>query len=153
MKLTPVNGPATEPVSAGEMKRYLRLTGDDEDGTLAAMTSGARAVIEAAAGLALISQRWRIILDSWPACGLLRAPLRPLQEIVCLQLRDAAGAAHPLDPAVARIEPGLDAIRLDPAAAPPPGGLLEIEVVAGYGPDAGDVPEPLRLAIRVLVAA
>ena len=42
-----------------------------------------------------------------------------------------------------------------PWALPAPGRLaagIEIDVVSGYGDDAADVPQPLRQAIRLLVA-
>jgi uncharacterized phiE125 gp8 family phage protein len=66
-----------------------------------------------------------------------------------------SGASVLVDPALYRLHPGCDPARLliDLLALQPVrGDRIEIDVAAGFGPNPESVPEPLRLAIRRLVA-
>ncbi|MCJ8334558.1 MAG: hypothetical protein MJH10_09995 [Epibacterium sp.] len=73
-KLTPyrgnalVTGPAVEPVTADELRTYLRETSaslSDDDAN--DFITEARELIEESTGLALITQTWMMALDHWPS--------------------------------------------------------------------------------------
>lgn len=152
--LTP---PALEPVSLADAKLFLRVAHDDDDDVIAALIAAARVQVEAQTRRALIEQGWRLTRDVWPAAGRLPILPAPLQQVTAIRVFDADGAPHVLD---------ADDFDIDTISAPavlafarkaprPPGKLaagIEIDIVAGYGDEPDDVPEPLRQAIRMLVA-
>lgn len=156
--MTPVllNGPALEPVSLADAKGWLRVDSDGEDALIGALVTSARLVVEAAARMLLVSQQGRLVLDRWPTGTELALPLAPIMRIDAVRTRDAAGDETLVAPETWRLSGGLH----DPAiffhAAPPAPGRsvagIEIDVTAGFGVAAEDVPEDLRQAIRLLVA-
>jgi uncharacterized phiE125 gp8 family phage protein len=158
MPLILTSGPATEPVTLADAKAHLRVDGTAEDTLIASLIVTSRLHVEAAAGLAAITQSWSWYIDAWPAGHALKLPLRPIQSIAAVRLYDEAAAATTLDSAT---------YFLDGAAAPPrlvrhralpwpkPGRIangIEIAFTAGFGPAAVDVPSPIRHAILLLVA-
>ena len=66
MIVTTLAEPAAEPVGLAEAKAFLRVTGAGEDGLVGDLVAAARAAIEDAVGLALISRTLRVTLDGWP---------------------------------------------------------------------------------------
>jgi len=151
-----VDGPAVEPVTVPEMRAWLRLDDAAEDALLASLIKAARLAVEAAARRVLIESRWRVALDVWPAGRVVRLPLSPMIAVDTVEVRDAAGAAHPLAASAYRIEVASDPARLIiDTSAPEPGitpGGIAIDFRAGFGAAGAAVPEPLRHAVRLLVA-
>ncbi|MGE3987138.1 head-tail connector protein [Pseudorhodoplanes sp.] len=152
--LTP---PALEPVSLADAKHFLRVAHDDDDDVIAALIAAARVHVEAQTRRALIEQTWRLVRDVWPAAGRLPVLPVPLVEVAAIRVFDADGMPELLD---------VDDFAIDRASAPAvlafvrgappaPGKLaagIEIDIVAGYGDEPDAVPQPLRQAIRMLVA-
>lgn len=152
--LTP---PALEPVSLADAKLFLRVAHDDDDDVIAALIAAARVQVEAQTRRALIDQTWRLTRDVWPAGGRIPILPVPLKQVTAVRVFDADGAPHVLD---------VDDFDIDAVSAPAvlafsrgapraPGKLaagIEIDIAAGYGDAADDVPEPLRQAIRMLTA-
>lgn len=152
-----LNAPSSEPISLAEAKLYLRVEHNDDDDLIVALIAAARVQVEAQTRRALITQTWRLVSDVWPAGGVLPILPVPLREVTAIGVYDADGMIHALDvndfhvntvsaPAILGYERG---------APPAPGRLhagIEIDIEAGYGDAAADVPEPLRQAIRLLVA-
>jgi uncharacterized phiE125 gp8 family phage protein len=151
-----IAGPAVEPVAVAEMRAYLRLDDGTEDDLVSALVRAARLLVEAASGRQLIEQSWRLVLDRWPARRTLLLPLSPLIRIERIRVYDAAGSASDVAAPLYRAERGCDPPRLalEPGA-PEPGRLIdgiEIDLVAGFGAAASDVPAALTQAIRLLAA-
>jgi uncharacterized phiE125 gp8 family phage protein len=152
--LTP---PALEPVSLADAKLFLKVEHADDDDLIAALIAAARVQVEAQTRRALIEQSWRLTRDVWPAGGRLPMLPAPVVEVTAIRVFDADGALHALD---------VEEFEIDTVSAPAvlafsrgapraPGRLaagIEIDIVAGYGDAAEDVPEPLRQAIRMLAA-
>jgi uncharacterized phiE125 gp8 family phage protein len=151
-----LSGPAAEPITLAQAKAFLRVEHDDDDDVIAALIAGARIHVEAATRRALVTQGWRLTRDAWPDAGFLAVLPVPLIEV------DAA-RVYRHDGTTLAIE--TDAFALDTVTAPARlifarGALpaperafagIEIDITCGYGePD--DVPEPLRQAVRLLVA-
>jgi uncharacterized phiE125 gp8 family phage protein len=97
------------------------------------------------------------VRDAWPAGGRLEVSPAPLRQVLAARVFDAAGAAQPIDAEAFTLDtaavPGV--LGLLPGALPMPGralGGIEIDVEVGFGADGSAVPEPLRQAIRLLVA-
>jgi uncharacterized phiE125 gp8 family phage protein len=151
------SGPSLEPVTVSEAKAHLRLDSSAEDLLIASLILTSRLHIEAALGLALISQAWTITLDGWPDGDAVVLPLRPVQAIEEVRVRDAASDAVIVDPESYALDGQGVPARLIwrgavwPASQNKPGGI-EIDVVAGFGDAAADVPAPIRHAVLLLVA-
>src|SRR5215212_7111267 len=149
-----IAGPAVEPVTVAEMRAYLRLDDDAEDDLVAALIKAARLVVEAAAGRQLVEQSWRLTLDRW-ACGrAVLLPLSPLIRIDRIRVYDRLGAPQDLAAALYRAERASDPppILVESAAPELAAQGIEIDIVVGFGPAAGDVPPPLAQSVRMLVA-
>ncbi len=152
--LTP---PALEPVSLADARLFLRVDHHDDDDVIAALIAAARVQVEAQTRRALIEQTWRLVRDVWPAAGRLPILPVPLIAVTAIRVFDADGGPHLLD---------TDDFAIDTVSAPAvlafargapraPGRVIagiEIDITAGYGEAADDVPAPLRQAIRMLVA-
>ncbi|KUO65532.1 MAG: hypothetical protein APF80_13205 [Alphaproteobacteria bacterium BRH_c36] len=157
MALLQLTGPVAEPVSVAEAKEHLRVDGTSEDTLISSLILTSRLHIEAALGLALMTQSWRLLLDRWPKDGEVRIPLRPLQSVGEIRTYDAVGASSVL-PADRYV---VDAVS-NPGRVVPQGGALpspgraangiEIAFVAGYGDTPSDVPAPIRQALLLLIA-
>jgi uncharacterized phiE125 gp8 family phage protein len=158
MALVLTSAPASEPVTLAEAKAHLRVDGSAEDTLIASLIITSRLHVEAALGLALITQSWSYFIDAWPRSPQLSLPLRPVQSIGAVKLYAA-------DESVAIVP--TDTYLLDGAATPArlvhrgshpwpkPGRTangIEIAFVAGYGNSAAFVPAPIRQAILLLVA-
>jgi uncharacterized phiE125 gp8 family phage protein len=62
-----VTAPATEPVTATELRTHLRVDSTElPDAESNALIAESRQMIEETIGLAFISQSWRLSLDRWP---------------------------------------------------------------------------------------
>lgn len=157
MALALTSGPAQEPVTVAEAKAHLRIDGTAEDVLIGSLIVTSRLHVEAALGLALITQDWLLKMDRWPDSGDVRFPLRPIQSITSVTVLDEHGT-----PTVIPSEDYLlDGQALRPRLIaregkwPSPGqraGGIEIHFSAGIGDAAEDLPEPIRHAILLLVA-
>lgn len=66
MPLILTDGPAVEPVTLAEAKAHLRVDGTAEDTLIGSLIVTSRLHVEAAMGLALVTQSWSVFLDAWP---------------------------------------------------------------------------------------
>ena len=96
MKRILLEGPAVEPVLLAEAKAHLRLDSDDEDDLVGALIAAARVAVETEIRRVLIAQRWRAIVETWPADGLI-LPIVPALSVEAVRAIDSAGAATVLD--------------------------------------------------------
>lgn len=150
-----LTAPAIEPVSLAEAKAHLRVEHSDDDGVIAALVAGSRVHVEAQTRRALITQSWRISADNWPEVGRLPIVPAPLQELTAARVYDFNDTAHEVDVQTFVLDRAASVLAFAPWAVPAPGRLaagIELDVVVGYGDAASDVPEPLRQAIRLLIA-
>ena len=149
--------PSIEPVSLAEAKTHLRLDDSAEDGAIAALISAARLHIERCYGLALISQAWTLALDRWPRSPEIALPIWPVTAVETVKVIGEEGDAFLIDEAhyVASLAPRpATLVRRPDRRWPSPGrpaGGIEIEFAAGFGPSAGDVPQPIRQAVKLYV--
>jgi uncharacterized phiE125 gp8 family phage protein len=158
MPLILTSGPAVEPVTLAEAKAHLRVDGSAEDTLIASLIVTARLHVEAAAGLALVTQTWSWYFDAWPPGHARMLPLRPIQSIGAVRLYDEAGLVTTLPPTGYMLDasaPYPRIVRHGSIPWPKPGRVangIEIAFTAGYGPVAADVPAALRQAVLLLVA-
>lgn len=157
MPLILTAGPSVEPISLAEAKAHCRVDADAEDVLVASLILAARMHIERSLDLALISQSWSLYLDRWPDAHV-ELPLAPLIGVGAVRLYGPTGSSMTLDPALFAVDAASRRPRLARHAGqnwPLPGRAvngIEIAFTAGYGEAAEDVPMPVRLAIKLLVA-
>lgn len=156
MSLVMTSGPAVEPITLAEAKALARIDGDAEDALIQSLIITSRLHIEAALGLALVTQSWRLSLDVWPAGDTLDLPLRPVAAVTAVRVLAADGQATVLAPERYRLDADSAVPRLVRAAGswPAPGRArngIEIELTAGYGDTAADIPQPIRHALLLLL--
>lgn len=158
MTLVPLAGPASEPVSLEEAKAHLRVDADAEDTLIQSLITAARVHVEVSLGIALVSQSWLWLLDRWPEGRIAEIPLRPVQAVSSVKVKDASGSPVTMPASNYLLDGRGNPARLiasGPAGWPSPGVAangIEVELQAGYGPAGGDVPRPLRHAVLLLVA-
>jgi uncharacterized phiE125 gp8 family phage protein len=147
--------PSAEPWSVAEAKTFLRVEHDDDDAVIAALIAAARGHVEALSRRALLVQRWRFVLDAWPAGGRLDPRIGPLRGLIAARVFDTFGNAHSIDLSTFVVDAAANVIAAPCFAVPPPGRAcagIELDVELGYGALGTDVPNALRHAIRMLVA-
>ena len=157
MIVTTLEAPAAQPVGLAEAKEFLRISGAGEDSLVTSLIASARARIEEAVGLALISRTLRVTLDGWPmamnARRRMTLPVRPAGSLVGVRIV-RQGVPEDLT-AQFSLTPGRSARLNWISGVLPwtgPGKVIEIDYVAGFGEAASDVAESLRLAVKLLVA-
>jgi hypothetical protein len=174
MLLTP---PAVEPVGLNEAKAYLGVLDSAEDNLISNLITAARQAVEQYCGRVLISQSWRLTLDTWPQEAIVNGGLRddgallaanhrlgggvvaiqlpkpPLQAVLAIRVYSAAGPAATI-PASNYVVDGAATpgrvVMTSGASLPVIGQTargLEIDFTAGYGATANDVPAVLRQAV------
>lgn len=156
MTLILTAGPATEPVSVAEAKAQLRIDGTAEDILIASLILTSRLHIEAALGLALITQSWQLQLDAWPDGSAVPLPLHPVSAVTAVRTVATDGTVATMLPSATLFDPGPPprVVRIM-RAWPQPGAAangIAIAFTAGFGPTPADVPAPIRHAMLLLVA-
>lgn len=169
--------PATEPVTADELRAYLvESTSGLPDSEANALITEAREMIEEATGLALITQSWTMAIDHWPGRqtewwdgvrqgsiaalfgghGDVVLPRYPLQSLTSIKVysedstETVVGDIFDVD---TYRSPGRITLKYGqtwPIALRANNAII-IEWVAGYG-DAVDVPAALKRAVKQVAA-
>jgi uncharacterized phiE125 gp8 family phage protein len=149
-------GPAQEPVSLADAKAFLRLDDSAEDALVTTLITAARLHVEGTTARAMIAQSWRLVRDAWPLDREVRLPVGPLLTLSAMTAFDEEGEPTELELAQFEIEAATPRLLLPPEIEGMPQLRerqgIEIDYVAGYGADAGDVPADLKHALLVLVA-
>jgi uncharacterized phiE125 gp8 family phage protein len=149
-----LTGPAAEPLTLAEAKNFLRVEHDADDDLITALIAAARIHAEAETHRALMTQTWRLVFDRWPRSGRIDVRPAPLRSLIAARVYDSGGVAHTVDPQAFVVNTASSTLAFAPWSPMQPGRVsagIEIDVSVGFG-DAGDVPEPLRQAVRLLVA-
>jgi uncharacterized phiE125 gp8 family phage protein len=158
MIVTKLAPPAAEPVRLAEAKEYLRISGDGEDGLVSSLIAGARARIEALAGVAMISRTLRVTMDGWPQGAIEKRtvvmPVRPADQLVAVRVFDRAGVAETVTDRFTLARGRSARLVWTSGAFPWPGQRhngIEVDYVAGFGEEPDDIAEALQLAVKQLV--
>jgi len=136
--------PSVEPVSVAEQKAFMRVEIADEDALTASFITAARQAVESITGRALITQQWLATFESSRRTGRrLELPVTPVRAVESVIVD---GVALDKSAYVADIvsEPGT--ITLPKMCWK----TAEVTFTCGYGASATDVPEALRLAIKLM---
>lgn len=148
--------PVAEALTLADVKAHLRIDQADEDDLLAGLIAAAREHLERTTGLALISQAIRLYLDRWPQAGVIEMTRGPVQAISEVRIYDAAGVETTVDLSGHVLDGASRPARLWLRSRPSPGQALngvEIDFIAGFGEAGADVPDTLKRAMLVHIAA
>lgn len=156
--------PPTEPViTVEEAKLWLRVDGDEEDETIAAMIAAATSRFDGRDGVlgrCLAPQTWRLELPRFPS-GELKLPLPPTIAVEAIEYTDKDGQTKQLQDyrvvlggwSGARLLPALGAAW--PATADAP-DAVRVTFRAGYltntSPAELAVPEAIKQAMLLLIS-
>lgn len=153
--------PAVEPVTLDEAKLHLREDGSAQDAYINSLITASREYVENDILVALNTQQWQRKLDWFPRdfWEPILLPRPPLQSVESVTFIDDAGNEQTLDTGAYIVDTDSTAGRVwrHPDVQWPETDLgrpnaVTVSYTAGYGSAASDVPEPLRHAIKLLVA-
>ena len=151
--------PAALPVAG--FKDHLRLgSGFADDGlqdeTLEAFLRAALASIEARTGKILLEREFRWSVTAWREVDRQPLPLAPVSAIGAVVQIDRNGTAIPVATARYALEPDQQRPALIAVGATlpsvPRGGRVDVELLAGFGPEWSDLPADLAQAVMLLAA-
>ena len=153
--LTRTVEPAEEPISHDEARAHMRAADDEPPTVIESFIKACRVHTEDISSCMLCTQTWKMTIDyCFPQE--IRIPLRPVQSITSIKYIDEAGVQQTLAAGKYKLAKGFIA-RINPAYNESwPGTRAEREAVeiifiGGFGA-AKDVPETLKLAIKLLLA-
>ena len=156
-----VTGPLVEPVTLAELKLHLRLgTDTTEDTMLAALIVAARDYVETVTRRALITQTWDYWLEKFPGEDYFDVPLGNLQSVTSLKYKDSDGTETTMTVTTEYLvdinsDPGrifLPYGETWPSFTAYPYKPITLRFICGYGSSASSVPDPIKVAIKILAS-
>jgi uncharacterized phiE125 gp8 family phage protein len=147
--------PASEPITAADVKSYGIIETDDDDTLIGTMITGVREMAERWTGRAFIEQTITAYLDYWPEkrnwIQLPRPPLTSVTGIYTID-EDDAETEYSSDYYYTITTTNYGKVVIKNDATPPYNydrytGGIKIVYKAGYGDAAEDVPQALRLGL------
>jgi len=169
MPMQLITPPAAEPVSLAEAKLHLRVDFDEDDALIQVLISAARQAAEMLTQRQLVTARWRMVLDSFPGCGVMGVPAgqtftlpghailltkSPVASVLEICYLDMAGFSQVMPSAHYTVDKACEPARITPVfgqiwpVALPQIGAVSVTFDAGYG-SAADVPEGLKSWIKL----
>lgn len=154
---TIVTAPAGLPVTLAEAKEHMRVTFSEDDDLITIYLNSAIALVEQILQRKLISQTWKMFLDSWP--GQIKVLFGDLQSVTHIKYTDTdetettfADTNYDVD---VNSIPGrilLKEAKTWPTVTLNATNPVEIQFVTGYGDASTDIPPDIRGAILLTVA-
>ena len=149
---------ATEPVSAADFRAWARVSDTSEDTLIDALIKTARYWTEKFTRRALITQTWKLYLDSFPSCGEITLFYPKIQSVTSIEYYDTDGALQTFSSGDYQLdiisEPGRIVLAPDAVFPSTETGKINaviVTYVAGYGA-ASAIPETIKTAMKQLVA-
>jgi len=159
MKPRLVGAPKNLPVTLDELKAALRVDFADDDAVLTSYLKAAVQHLDGFHGIlgrAIINQDWQIAMRGWPYAGIIALPLGDVSA-ASLTFYDEDGVsqivaaqsyelAETVSGAWLRLTSDFERPVLDKKRGLP----IEVTFTAGFGDSGADVPEPIKVAIKML---
>ena len=149
--------PSIEPVTVAEAKSQLRIDGSDEDTLIGNYITVARQTLEVLMRRAFITQTITLKYSSFPTE--IRLPRPPAISVTSIQYVDDDGATQTWSASNYSVDTQTEPASIVPAydksypdTRNQPNAVTDV-YQAGYGANTTDVPESIRLAIRLLVGS
>lgn len=149
--------PVVEPLTVEEVKQFGRIDGVSEDTLITGFIRSARVACENYLRRALITQTIKVRYDWWPGerVELPRPPLISVTKVETLTEEDVS-STYSSDNyyVISEVIPGELVLKF--GVTPPENtnryrGGFRIEYIAGYGTDAGDVPQAIKDGLKLWV--
>lgn len=156
MGLVLLDAPAEPIVSVEEAEVHVRGADPSEADLLESLVAAATTQAETFCRRRFVSQRWRLLLDTWPTVRTLRIPYPPLASVESVKYVDGDGVVQTLaaDQYVVRtaevpgeIWPAYGVTWPTPRSEP---DAVRVEFTCGYGA-AEDVPQAIKRAVLLIV--
>lgn len=161
-RLTLTTPAAVEPVEVAELRQHVRQDLGDDDDYLFAVVTAARQLVEQYLQRQLVTASWTLVLDSFPADGILELPRPPLQSVTSVRYYDTSrvlqtfAASNYYTHTFAGPDAPPGRLELADGAAWPTvfggGGAVQVLYSAGYGASGVSVPGQIRQAVMLLAA-
>ena len=164
MKTNLVTPPVEDAVDVLNMLDHMRVdyADDAEESLIERLTNAAVTRIENLCGRKLITQTWQAFWDYWPTCpwkDRIEIPFGKLQSVTHLKYYDTDDTEATWSSSNYKVDiyedPGFVVLGYGkswPSTTLQVVNGIEAQFVCGYGTVEQDIPEDLRLAIRMLVA-
>lgn len=149
--------PAVEPVTVQEMREYLSLGGTEDDTLLTGLITAARAALEKMTGRTFITTTYQLYYDGFSFLPV-KLARPPVQSVSSITYVDEDGVTQTLSSTLYTVDVSSLYGRISPAygeswpVTRAQDNAVCIEFKAGYGDAAASVPEPLKIAIKMLAA-
>jgi len=153
--LTQTVAPSVEPVAVDEARDHLRIDTTDDDALLQSYIIAARTHAENITNRQLVRATFTLKFDQFPA--FIVCPRPPLSSVTSITYTDTAGDTQTFSSDSYSADTNSDPGRIDLAYGeswPSTRGdhnNIVVTFVAGYGTAATDVPEPIRVAMLMMV--
>jgi len=150
MEIVVVTPPVREPLVLSEVKTFLRVDHDFEDGYIAALIAAAREYCEAYQRRAFINRELLVRIEK--PQGVIKLPYPPLQTVLSVKYWDEHGLVHQLEES----EYTQDVVSV-PGRVIPTGNWLcsaktiEVRYLAGYGEEPSFIPNSVKVAMLLLI--
>lgn len=157
MGLTRTTAPTVEPITRAEAKAHSRVTVSDDDEYIDALIEATRDRIENHTKRALLTQTWRLTLDSFPLGRRdIILPWSPLQSVTSITYVDTNGTTQTWASSNYTVDTGATPGRvrlaydvLYPSIRHQPNAVT-VTFVAGYGAAASALPAGIVHACKIL---
>lgn len=147
-----VTPPAQNPVTLAEAKKQARIYHDFDDDQVTMMIESATAIVEQYLQRKLITQTWKMFLDSFPVE--IKVLFGDLQSVTHVKYTDSDEAQSTFDSSKYLVDtdskPGRIILKTNetwPTDVLSPKNPIEVQFVTGYGDNTTDVPQDIRNAI------
>jgi len=152
--------PASEPITTAEAKSQLRIDGSDEDTLIGNYITVARQTLEVLMRRSFITQTITLKYDKFPSNkdGIL-LPRPPAISVTSIQYVDTDGATQTWSSGNYTVDTSSEPARITPnynvdfPDTRVQSNAVTIVYTSGYGTGTTDVPESIRLAVRLLVGS
>lgn len=149
--------PTVEPVTVQEMREYLSLGGTEDDTLLTGLITAARAALEKITGRTFVTTTYQLYFDGFSFLPV-KLARPPVQSVSSITYVDEDGVTQTLSSSLYTVDVSSLYGRVSPAygeswpTTRAQDNAVCIEFKAGYGDAAASVPEPLKIAIKMLAA-
>jgi uncharacterized phiE125 gp8 family phage protein len=148
-KLLQQTAPALEPVNIEEVKTFLRIDGEDEEGNLNILIKSARILVESYLKKSIIFQQWKMIFEDY-APAEVKLPRGPITNIISVSLVDKDGNVLPMNPDFYYLSPAQDKLIFNTTVI---SHAVEIIYEAGMATNNLSVPKNIKLAVLNIITA
>lgn len=151
------SGPASEPLTASDVKAWLKVSGNDEDAIITLLISAARESAEKYLRMALITQTITEKFSRFEDYGL-RLSVSPLISVTQVQYIQPGGSLTTLSNSIYDLldetKPPLVYRKYGqsfPTVEPSP-EAVQVTYTAGFGATGASTPTPIKLAMLLMIA-